>query len=190
MTNDAYTIRIPKWLLGTVAALLLAGGAFVAGLIVADNDSTTIIEEPDTTTSSTTTTIAETTTTLAATTTTAAPAANGGASPAPTKLAVTLTVSENCPAAGTVPGKITVKWTSTKAVSWDLKVVHGSVTLYWANPGTANGTRSFDTTCNNRKIVGAGGALVNDGGALNYFANITATGAGGKTVNARKEGAA
>lgn len=187
MTNDAYTIRIPKWLLGTVAALVIAGGAFTAGFLVAGGDESTatvLSEVAETTTS----TLVETTTTVAATTTIARPAANGGANSAPAKLGATITVSDNCPPEGLaniVPGILTVKWTSTKAVTWSMKVDHGSQKLMdWTDPGSASGTKTFNVTCNNQ--IAAGGAK--NGRTLIVLATLTVTGADGKSVTARTEG--
>lgn len=191
MSDSSFTIRIPKWLAAVAASGVIAGGAFIAGTMVADDGSSSVFDSSSSTSSASTNLVVETTTTVVATSTTAKPApVGGGGGSEPAKLAVTLTISDDCPSAGVVPGHITVAWTVTKAVSSELKVVHGSVTLFWAAPGSAKGTKTFATTCNNRKVVGPGGALVNDGGTLVYFAMLNATGADGKTVNTSKESAA
>lgn len=191
MADSSFTIRIPKWLAGVTASAVIAGGAFFAGTMVSDGGSSPVVDSSSSSSSTTTSTVAETTTTVVATSTTAKPAAaSGGGNSEPAKLAVTLTISDNCPAAGIVPGEITVRWTVTKAVSSELKVVHGSSTLFWGAPGSAKGSKTFATTCNNRKVVGPGGGLVNDGGTLVYFAMLSATGADGQMVNSSKESAA
>lgn len=193
VTDNTYTIRIPKWLPGTIAALVLSGGAFTAGYFVAGGDDTTTIVLSDSTTSTvsaTTTTPLETTTTAGvATTTTAKPAANGGGgNPAPAKLGATIAVSDNCPPEGLgniVQGVLTVTWTSSKAVSRSMKVDHGSQQLMpWADPGSDSGKKTFGITCNNQ--VAAGGAK--NGKPLTVLATLTVTGADGTSVTARAEG--
>lgn len=178
MSGSHVTIRVPRWTLTLLALVILGAVAFWAGRTTlaptADVTTSGVVASttPDGTTSTTPTTVPDP----------RQPA--GGGTPEPASLDASISVTDTCPAAGRVPGTLTVTWATTSAERIEIRLSHGAdILMNNAVVVRSRGSRTFERTCNNQKL--ADGTY--NGRPLTVTYSILVTGADGVTASDRGE---